>query len=189
MLLTGSEAFLDGKIKDAKAETPSITNLATTSTLTAVENKKPSVSNFVKKTLHNTKITEIERKITDHNHDKYITTPEFTKFNAEIFYLRLKQAYLASKSDIANFIKKKKTDFDNKLKDVTSNKNELHELSKKVKAISTNELTKDLIDKFSILNGVKYFSLGIFLNYLVFIPVKKYIFKKNIFLALLGLDC
>ena len=36
---------------------------------------------------------------------------------------------LASKSDIANFVKK--TDFDNKLKDVTSNKNKLNELSKK----------------------------------------------------------
>ena len=49
------------------------------------------------------------------------------------------------------------TDFDNKLKDVTSNKNELNELSKKVKSISTKGLKKDLIDKFSILNGAKYF--------------------------------
>ena len=32
-----------------------------------------------------------------------------------------------------------------------------------------------MIDKFSILNGAKYFSLGIFQNYLVFIPTKKYI--------------
>ena len=32
-----------------------------------------------------------------------------------------------------------------------------------------------MIDKFSILNGAKYFSLGIFQNYLVFIPAKKYI--------------
>ena len=32
-----------------------------------------------------------------------------------------------------------------------------------------------MIDKFSIFNGVKYFSLGIFQNYLVFIPDKKYI--------------
>ena len=69
----------------------------------------------------------------------------------------------------------KKADFDNKLKDITSNKNELNELSKKVKAISTKGLTKDLIDKFSILNGAKYFSSGIFQNYLVFIPAKKYI--------------
>ena len=90
-----------------------------------------------------------------------------------MFTVRLKRSNLASKSDIANFVIK--TDFDNKLKDVTSNKNELNELSKKVKAISTKGLTKDLIDKFSILNGAKYFSLGIFQNYLVFIPAKKYI--------------
>ena len=36
-------------------------------------------------------------------------------------------------------------------------KNELNELSKKVKAISTKGLAKDLIHKLSILNGVKYF--------------------------------
>ena len=113
----------------------------------------------------NTKINEIEMKIIDHNHDKYITTPEFNKLTAESFAARLKQANLASKSDIANFVNK--TDFDNKLKDVTSNKNELNELSKKVKAISTKGLTKDLINKFSILNGAKYFSSGIFEIYLV----------------------
>ena len=39
------------------------------------------------------------------------------------------------KNDIANFVTN--TDFGNKLKHVTSNKNELNELSKKVKAIST----------------------------------------------------
>ena len=59
--------------------------MATTSSLTAVENKIPSVSNLVKKTDYNTKINEIEKKITNHNHDKYITTPEFNKFTAEIF--------------------------------------------------------------------------------------------------------
>ena len=46
---------------------------------------------------------------------------------------------------------------------------------KKVEAISRKGLTKDLINKFSILNGAKYFSPGIFQNYLVFIPAKKYI--------------
>ena len=79
----------------------------------------------------------------------------------------MKRANLTSTSDIANFVNN--TDFDNKLKDVTSNKNELNELSKKVKAISTKGLTKDLIDKFSILNGAKYFSSGKFQIYLVFI--------------------
>ena len=49
-----------------------------------------------------------------------------------MFDLRLKRSNLASKGDIANFANK--TDFDNKLKDATSNKND--KLSKKVKAIS-----------------------------------------------------
>ena len=48
-------------------------------------------------------------------------------------------------------------------------------MSRKVKTISTQGLTKDLISKFSVLNGTDYFSSGIFQNYLVFISVKKYI--------------
>ena len=40
-----------------------------------------------------------------------------------------RQANLARKGDVANFVKK--LDFNNKLKDVTSNKNELNEVSKK----------------------------------------------------------
>ena len=32
-----------------------------------------------------------------------------------------------------------------------------------------------MINKFIILNGAKYFSSGLFQNYLVFIPAKKYI--------------
>ena len=58
-------------------------------------------------------------KITDHNHDKYISTPEFNKVTSENFATRLTQANLASKSEIANFLNK--TDFHNKLKDVVSN--------------------------------------------------------------------
>ena len=77
------------------------------------------------------------------------------------------------KNDSAIFVKK--TDFDNKLKNVTWNKNELNELSKKVKAIWTKVLTKDLINKYVIRNGAKIFSSGIFPNYIVFIPAKKYI--------------
>ena len=30
-----------------------------------------------KKTDYNTKVTDIEDKLSNHNHDKYITTPEF----------------------------------------------------------------------------------------------------------------
>ena len=74
--------------------------------MTVVENKKSSISNSVSKTEYNTKITEIEKKIIDHNHNKCITTPEFNKLTAENFTARLKQANLASKNDIANFVKK-----------------------------------------------------------------------------------
>ena len=42
-----------------KNELPSITNLATTTALTVVENKMPNVSNLVKKTEYNTKTSEI----------------------------------------------------------------------------------------------------------------------------------
>ena len=49
---------------------------------------------------------------------------------SENFTARLKQANLASESDIANLVKK--TDFYNKFKNVTSSKNELNKLSKKV---------------------------------------------------------
>ena len=68
-----------------------------------------------KKTDYDKKISELEKKITDHNHDKYITTPEFNKLNAENFAAKLAQADLI-----------KKTDFDAKLSNlnrkITSNK-------------------------------------------------------------------
>ena len=92
-----------------------------------------------KKTDYNTRTNEIEKRITDHNHDKYITIPEFNTFTKDIFDLRLKQGYLSSQCDIANFVNK--IDFDNKLRDVASNKNELNELSIKIKVIVTKGLT------------------------------------------------
>ena len=56
---------------------PDVSSLAKKAALTTVENKIPSVSNLVKKAHDNTKITEIENKLNNHNHDKYITTPDF----------------------------------------------------------------------------------------------------------------
>ena len=87
-----------------------------------MKTKIPNVSNLVKKTDYNTKVCEIESKITaDHDHDKYITAQEFNfksaqefKLASENFTARLAQANLESKSDIANFVKK--TYFDDKLK-------------------------------------------------------------------------
>ena len=65
------------KLIELEDNIPDVSSLATKTALTALENKIPSVSSLVKKTDYDTKITEIEKKLTDHNHDKYFTTPEF----------------------------------------------------------------------------------------------------------------
>ena len=44
-------------------------------------------------------IKTTEKKITDHDHDKYITTLEFNKLTSETFSARLAQENLASKND------------------------------------------------------------------------------------------
>ena len=54
-----------------------ITGLATNSALTAVKNKILDVSSLVKKTDYDAKISDIEKKVTDHDHDKYNTASEF----------------------------------------------------------------------------------------------------------------
>ena len=65
------------KLTGLENKIPDVISLATTNALSAGENKIASVINLVKKTDYNTKISELEKKLTDHNHDKYITTPEF----------------------------------------------------------------------------------------------------------------
>ena len=87
------------------------TNLDTNSTLIAVENKISNVSNLVQKKLTITqKLMKLEKKMTDHNHDKYNTTRKFNKLTAEHFTARSLKANLVTK-----------TVFDNKL--ISLNKN------------------------------------------------------------------
>ena len=50
-------------------------------------------------------MTQVKKKLTDHDHDKYITTLEFNNLAARVFTARLAQAHLITK-----------TDFDDKLK-------------------------------------------------------------------------
>ena len=69
----------DTKITELENKIPDVNNLATKTALTTVENKIPSISNLVNKTNYNTEVTEIENKLNNHNHDKYITTPQFNK--------------------------------------------------------------------------------------------------------------
>ena len=92
----------NAKISELEKKQPSISGLATTSALTAVENEIPSVSNLVKKTDYDTRISELEKENTDHKHDKYITTPEFNKLTAENFAAKLAQANLVRKTDLDN---------------------------------------------------------------------------------------
>ena len=60
----------------------------------------------LKKTDYKTKINKIQNKISDHDHDKYIATQEFNRLTSENFTTRLKEANLARKNDIANFVKR-----------------------------------------------------------------------------------
>ena len=66
----------------------------------AIENKIPDVSSLVKKTDYGTKISEIEKNITYHDHNKYITIQEFNKLTAENFSARLVQVDLVTKTDV-----------------------------------------------------------------------------------------
>ena len=96
------------KVIEIEGKIPSITGLATNSELTAVENKISDVSSLLKKADYNTKISEIENKVNDHNHDKYINTPEFNTLAADVSKASLAaQIYLI-----------RKPEFDFKLKEV-----------------------------------------------------------------------
>ena len=78
---------------------PNITGLATNSALNTVENKIPNAISLVKRTDYNAKVNEIEKKVTDHNHDKYVTTPELNTLTAENVAARLAQANLVTNTN------------------------------------------------------------------------------------------
>ena len=94
------------KITEIEGKIPNFSSLATNTELTTVKNKIPDVSSLVNKTDYNTKITEIEKKFINHDHDKYITTPEFNTRLA-----RLAQANLVAKTNFDNTV----SSLDNKI--------------------------------------------------------------------------
>ena len=59
--------------------------MARTAALTTVENKTLNVNNLLKKSGYNTKDNKTGKKLTDYDHDKYISTLEFKKLTAEHF--------------------------------------------------------------------------------------------------------
>ena len=101
-----TNSSLNAKVNEVKGEIPNITNLATAAALTTNKNKISNIRNLVKKLTATQKSMKLKKKITVHDHDKYIATPEFNKITAEYFAARLKQGNLASKSDITNFANK-----------------------------------------------------------------------------------
>ena len=121
-------------------------------------NKIPNINSFVKKAGYNIKITEIEKKLTDHNHDEYITTPKLNKLTAENFAARLKQANLVTK-----------TDFDDKLKSFNQKTN-----SKKTKHFLVENELKDYKH---LIHFKRHFEEDGTQNYLVFQPMYRY-FKR-----------
>ena len=57
-------------------------------------------------------MSEIENKVSDHNHDKYITTPDFNILAARVFNARLAKANLVTT-----------TNFDTKLQSLNKRSN------------------------------------------------------------------
>ena len=124
-----------------------------------VENKTPDISSLVRKKKIGTEITELEKKLTDHNHDKYITIPEFNTMIASVFNPRLAQANLITK-----------TDFDSKLsslnRKITANKTKY--------LLVQNELKKLKTFDSSYFIGKIHFEEDGAQNYLVFQPMNRY---------------
>ena len=102
---------------------------------------------------------KLKKKITDHTHDKYITTPEFNKLTAENFAARLAQANLITK-----------TDFDAKLsslnRKITSNKTK--------HLLIENELKKLKAFDSIYFRGKSHSEDDGTQNYLIFQPIYKY---------------
>ena len=76
------------KLTELENKIPNVSSLATKTALTAVGNKITDVSSLVKKTNYDTKISELEKKLNYHNHDKYITIPQFNTLAADAFNAR-----------------------------------------------------------------------------------------------------
>ena len=146
------------KLTELENKIPDVSNLATKTALTTVENKIPDVSNLAKKTDYNTKVTEIENKLNNHNHFKYITTLEFNTLAVNVFNARLPQANLIPK-----------TDFDAKL----SSLNRKITQNKTKHMLVENELNKLKTFDSSYFIGKSHFEEDGVRNYLIFQPLNK----------------
>ena len=145
----------DAKITDKEGKIPDVSNLVTKTALITVENKIDDVNNLVYKTDYD---TEIENKLNNHNHDKYITTLEFNTLAADVFNARLSQASLVTK-----------TNFDNTVSSLNS---KIAEIKTKNESIE-NEFKKLKTFDLGYFTGKSHFE-DVAQNYLVFQPTKIY---------------
>ena len=119
--------------------------------------KIANISSLVKKTDYDTKMTEIEKRLTGHDHDKYITTPEFNTLHA-VFNARLKRANLVTKADFDNSV----SSINNK---IAANKTKNDSIENELKKLKTPHL--------SYFIGKSHFEDRT-QNHLVFQPLNKY---------------
>ena len=91
---------IESKSSATTSTTTTSKGSATTSASTTVEDKLPDISRLVKKKKdNNVSVSEIGKKVTNHNHDKYITILKFNKLTTENFTARLAQANIVIKTD------------------------------------------------------------------------------------------
>ena len=121
------------KIAEIEGKIPDVSNLATKTALTSIENKITSVSSLVKKTDYNIKLKEIANKLNNHDHDKYITTPEFNNLVADVFNVRLARENSVTKADFNNAV----PSFDSK---ITTNKTISVSIENLLKKLQTRNL-------------------------------------------------
>ena len=107
----------------------------------------------MKKTDSNTKITETERGLTDHDHDKYITTSEFNTLAADVFNARLTKTNFGAKLLSLN-------------RKITANKSK--------NLLVENELKKLKTFDSSYFIGKSHFEEDGTQNCLVFQPISRY---------------
>ena len=142
---------LENKILD-------VIGLVTKTALIAVKNKIPDVSSLVKKN-YDTKISELEKKLTDHDHDKYIATQKFNTWAADVFNARLAQANLMTKTDFDNTV----WSLNNK---IAANKTKNKSIENEFKKLKTLDSSHFI--------GRSHFEEDGTQNYLVSHPVNRY---------------
>ena len=126
--------------------------------LTAVENKIPNISSSVKKSRLWLKNYWNWKKLTDHNHDKYISTPEFNNLAVDVFNERLVQVNMVTK-----------TDFDAKL----SSLNRKITINQTKHLLVENEFKKLKTFNSSYFRRKSHFKEDGTQNYLVFRPINR----------------